>query len=100
MLNPLSMTIVIPCCRGFSNLSGICVSLKFILVLLDPLKNVAGSRPVECRGLSPGRECRWLRPVADRRKSSKQSDTSHTGSSLKTLNKGIIKKIYSFCAVQ
>jgi hypothetical protein len=42
----LSMTIVIPCCRGFSSLSGICVSLKFILVLLDPLMNVTGSRPV------------------------------------------------------
>jgi hypothetical protein len=34
-------------------------------------------------------------PVVDRRKNSKQSDTSHTGSSLKTLNnvpeKGILK---------
>jgi hypothetical protein len=35
------------------------------------------------------------RPAADRRKNSKQSDTSHTGRSLKTLNnvleKGILK---------
>jgi hypothetical protein len=36
------MTIVIPFSRGFSSLSGICVSLKFILVLLDPLKNIPG----------------------------------------------------------
>jgi len=30
----LSITIVIPFCRGFASRSGICVSLKFILLLL------------------------------------------------------------------